>query len=356
MIVDCLCVIRHVIVPLCFATQPQRRTNVPLDFGMNSDEDADLARAIALSMHDSAPMKGGSSTSATKPLASKKTATVKPSAKTFKTEVKTTKARKAEPEHEVLVISSDEDEDDILEVPAPKRMSTAPQSKVAAPQAKAENLKVEEPPKVAAGPLSFLGDRAQMERERIARQKRLRGPSPPPGSTAASDDEDDDAESESGSGSEGSARKRARLDSSGAKTGARNSTKNGGNTKNGDGRRTFPDGALLRVDTRYATHGETPSIRLSEILGPREELAFAVLSAFVADPTWLYEFFDPATPVVLVLDTTGVGGDVDAREPALKNIFPNWVRVCPPLHNGRGCARISTVLNWALTRLADACT
>ncbi|KAJ6460009.1 tyrosyl-DNA phosphodiesterase-domain-containing protein [Mycena sanguinolenta] len=252
---------------------------------MDSDYDADIARAIALSMQDAEKQQNHS----------------KPVSKAV--------AR------EVLVISSDEEDDDVLEVPAPtKKTAAEPEAKPA-----------------AAGPLSFLADRAQMERERLARHKRVRGPSPPP-----SNAEDSDSEVES----EGSATKRARL----------NSPPSTSNAAMSSGRRTFPTGAVLRIDTQHADSTRTdkaPCIRLSEILGPKDELAFAILSAFAVDAPWLYEFFANETPVILVTDSNTCGADTADDGPTLKNIFPSWVRVCPPLYNERGCMHMKFMLLFA---------
>ena len=48
------------------------------------------------------------------------------------------------------------------------------------------------------------------------------------------------------------------------------------------------------------------------------------------DVPWLYEFFDPTTPVILV-STPGPSG-----ESSIRNILPNWVRTAPFLRNGYG--------------------
>ncbi|KAJ7860774.1 hypothetical protein B0H13DRAFT_2569095 [Mycena leptocephala] len=65
--------------------------------------------------------------------------------------------------------------------------------------------------------------------------------------------------------------KRVRLDTA-VSTGAQTSS----------GRQMFPDGELLRVDTMHATKVETPSIRLGGVLCPCDELAFTILSTFIA--------------------------------------------------------------------------
>ncbi|KAJ7869418.1 tyrosyl-DNA phosphodiesterase-domain-containing protein [Mycena leptocephala] len=53
-------------------------------------------------------------------------------------------------------------------------------------------------------------------------------------------------------------------------------------TRTSSGRQMFPDGELLRVDTMHATKVETPSIRLGGVLCPCDELAFTILSTFIA--------------------------------------------------------------------------
>ncbi|KAJ7292235.1 tyrosyl-DNA phosphodiesterase-domain-containing protein [Mycena rebaudengoi] len=240
-----------------------------------SSDDEDLARAIAVSLEESKQGK-----------------------------VSKTKSS----HHEVVEISSDEDED----VAPPPRKSGADKLVKSPVKSKAPAVAVA----AGAGPLSLLSDRAQLEKERLARQKRLRpNPSPPP-------PESDDA-SDATSDTDGSARKKPRL-----------------SPLTGPTRALYPAGALFRVATQHVTVAATPAIRLSEILGNKEELVFAVLSAFVSDPAWLYAFFDPGTPVVLV----GHPDDADGRKNALKNIFPNWVRVCPPLRDGRGCMHMKYML------------
>ncbi|KAJ7193807.1 phospholipase D/nuclease [Mycena pura] len=271
---------------------------------MDSDQDADLARAIELSLNEENARRGRG---------------------------KVQPKKKAPPIREVVEISSDEEDVAIIPAPSTTRRS---QSAVAPTQAQPP------PPLAAAGPLSFLSDRAQLERERLARQKRLRGPSPSPPPASSGEDDEDGASS-----SEGSARKRARMDSGVA-------PKNSADSR----RRSFPEGAILRIDTQHATKAKSPCIRLSEVLGPREDIAFAILSAFVVDPAWLYSFFDPETPVVLVADPNmcGGGGQSDSddddrpRKPTMKNVFPNWIRVCPPLNqSGYGCMHMKYMLLFA---------
>ncbi|KAK7055265.1 tyrosyl-DNA phosphodiesterase-domain-containing protein [Favolaschia claudopus] len=292
---------------------------------MYSDDDPDLARAIALSIKEAEQSNGHANTSR----GTKKNTVAKNNSPQKK-------PKSSGPE--VLVISSDEDEDDIVEVPAPREKGKAVSKQPVTEEAKSPAVSAP----AGAAPPSWLNDRAQMERERLARQKRMRGPSPPPAPPGSeSDDEELDDSDVGGSGSEGSARKRARLDSTGA------SVTTAGGTKSESGRRMFLDGALLRIDTKHADAtipNKPESIRLTEILGPKTDLAFAILSAFVVDPSWIYGFFDHETPVVLVTDPNTCGAEDCYDRPSLKNMFPHWVRVAPPLRDGRGCMHMKYML------------
>ncbi|KAF8202025.1 hypothetical protein K438DRAFT_2103536 [Mycena galopus ATCC 62051] len=239
---------------------------------MDSDEDADLALALALSAQE---------------------AEAEAAARKGYTETRSDK--KAKPKkQEVVVISSDEVEDDIVQVSKPRAGGSKTKEEAVIPKA-------------GAGPPSFLGDRAQMERERLARQKRVRGPSPPPKSRSNSSVNSDQDDDEDESGSEGSARKRAKLNPPPLNPTAR----------------AFPTGALLRIDSQHADSSlpnKPHCIRLSEALGPKDELSFAILSAFAVDAPWLYGFFARDTPVVLVTDANmcGAGAELGDVSPTLK--------------------------------------
>ncbi|KAF7292580.1 hypothetical protein MIND_01155500 [Mycena indigotica] len=242
--------------------------------------------------------------------------------------------RRSKRQSDVVVISDDDDDDDdddIVEISTPKPTTAKPKAPSRAPSAKPSmapqpSTSSQQPPPmppqaVGAGPLSFLADRAQLERERLARQKRLRPPS---------------------------LRRELSPNPVVKRTILRVETVNGA--------RTFPSGSLLRIDTKYATDPQTPSIRLSEVLGPKKDIALAILSSFVVDPVWLYSFFDPSTPVVLVTDANMCGakgdGDGTGSGPLLKHMLPNWVRVCPRLHRTggfEGCMHMKYMLLFSKT-------
>ncbi|KAH9911780.1 phospholipase D/nuclease [Epithele typhae] len=114
---------------------------------------------------------------------------------------------------------------------------------------------------------------------------------------------------------------RARMGVAGAGAGASSS-----------GQRRFWDGELrqtgnMHVDPRKDTRSD---FRLSDIISPKEEIEFAIVSAYVWDFSWVYQMFARSTPVIAV-DHSQTG------EASIKSILPNWIRTTPFLRGGRGC-------------------
>jgi len=55
------------------------------------------------------------------------------------------------------------------------------------------------------------------------------------------------------------------------------------------------------------------------------------MSSYSLDYSWIYDFFDPSVPVIMVAQPDASG------EATIKNVLPNWVRATPFLRAGRGC-------------------
>ncbi|KIM82075.1 hypothetical protein PILCRDRAFT_786360 [Piloderma croceum F 1598] len=94
----------------------------------------------------------------------------------------------------------------------------------------------------------------------------------------------------------------------------------------------FWEGEVHQVVNRHAEPWQDgrPTFRLTEVLGKKSDISFTILSSYSLALSWIYEFFDRDTPVIMVAhDAT--------RLEAMHNVFPNWVRTVPKLHNGRGC-------------------
>ncbi|PVG00678.1 phospholipase D/nuclease [Serendipita vermifera] len=80
------------------------------------------------------------------------------------------------------------------------------------------------------------------------------------------------------------------------------------------------------------------TFRISEIIGDKTTISFAILSSYSTDISWLYSFFMPETPVILVNQPTESG---DAQ---VKSILPNWIMAMPFLRAGRGAMHVKLML------------
>ncbi|KAJ4473667.1 tyrosyl-DNA phosphodiesterase-domain-containing protein [Lentinula aciculospora] len=190
---------------------------------------------------------------------------------------------------------------------------------------KANNLEPAHAPPLTS---TFLSERAQLEKERRERQKRHRKAQGLPDSDdegrVASDEED----------IEQPKAKRQRLSSSyddqaSARTGTATSSYELNSNEGpffwaGEWRPTATQGVDPRMDGRA-------TFRLTEVLGNKSEISFAILSSFALDLPWIYSFFDPSVPVIMVAqpDANGQAG--------VKNALPNWIKTTPFLKGGFGC-------------------
>ncbi|KAF5352877.1 hypothetical protein D9757_012107 [Collybiopsis confluens] len=180
---------------------------------------------------------------------------------------------------------------------------------------------------------SFLSERAQLEKERLERQRKLRKAQNLPPS-----DEESHIESDSDEDAEGPIAKRQRRSlpnpSTNHQTTASSTSTPGAKLKGGP---FFWDGEWRPTATRGVEprKDKKPTFRLSEILG--DELCFAIISTFSEQNSWIYSFF-PSVPVILVASP---GEDGRA---GVKNIFPKWIRTAPTLPNGMGCMHMKFML------------
>ncbi|KAG6867719.1 hypothetical protein C0993_011965 [Termitomyces sp. T159_Od127] len=193
----------------------------------------------------------------------------------------------------------------------------------------------------ATGLSEFLLQRAQMERERLARQKRLR-----PDAITTIDNEDDEDDEEL----QGPPTKRQHIShscgvrvsnddaSSSSQRGVEAPRQASANVSAID--ELFWNGELRQTATQ---HGEPrkdgkPTFRLTEVLGKKSDLAFAIISSYSLDLPWIYGFFDLSVPVVVIAQPDASG------EASLKYVFPNWIRTTPFLRGGRGCMHMKFML------------
>ncbi|KAH7906456.1 tyrosyl-DNA phosphodiesterase-domain-containing protein, partial [Hygrophoropsis aurantiaca] len=161
----------------------------------------------------------------------------------------------------------------------------------------------------------FLSERAKLEKERLERLKRIRG--------------DSDHEESSAPPAKSSA-PTTRSESKGKEKQV--------NTSPID--QLFWEGELRPVANRHTDPRPDgkPVFRLTEILGHKSDIAFAIISSYSTSVSWIYEFFDRSTPVIIV------GQPDESGQAGIKNILPNWTLTVPFLRNGRGCMHMKFML------------
>lgn len=81
----------------------------------------------------------------------------------------------------------------------------------------------------------------------------------------------------------------------------------------------------------------------------KSDISFAIIASYAMSISWIYEFFAPSTPVIIVAQPDQSG------QPTIKNILPNWVMTVPFLRNGRGCQhmKVGLLVQQILERSAD---
>lgn len=191
---------------------------------------------------------------------------------------------------------------------------------------------------------SFLSDRAQLERERLARLKRHRG-----------EDHEDEPSSQTSLPNkrqylftnQGRTDERAStMPSSSSLSSSNSNLEDKVKAKSPNAKipsvvdQVFWDGELRPTANLHSQPRQDgkPTFRLSEVLGPNSQISFAILSSYASSVSWIYEFFDPRTPVIMVAQPGAMGNA------EIKNILPNWVMTVPFLRSGRGCQHMKFML------------
>ncbi|KAL1748877.1 tyrosyl-DNA phosphodiesterase-domain-containing protein [Schizophyllum fasciatum] len=159
---------------------------------------------------------------------------------------------------------------------------------------------------------AWLSERAKLEEERIARQKKRRRDQ-----GQKSDDED------SSSSVHEPIAKRQRPTPP---------TQPAPSPSMASSEELFWEGAYRPIATKHCMPRKDgkPTFKLTQVIGDKSQLAFAILSSYALDAEWTYSFFERDTPVIIVQQTK----DGDA---SIKNWLPNWIRASPFLRNGYGC-------------------
>ncbi|KLO16637.1 phospholipase D/nuclease [Schizopora paradoxa] len=208
-----------------------------------------------------------------------------------------------------------------------------------APPARARSISPPAPvlqpkPSAEAGPSgtsSFLTERQRMEQERLERRKRLRE-----AGDGALGGQDDSGQS---------AAKRARTSppprqQSGpvaSSSSGRTASSSQASSSNGG---IFWDGELRQTANAHVdpSKDKKATFRFSDIVGPKADVSFAILSSYCNQDPWLRMMFDPSTPVILV-NQPGAEGNA-----AVEHLCSHWVRTRPFLRNGRGAMHVKLIM------------
>ncbi|KAG0694966.1 tyrosyl-DNA phosphodiesterase-domain-containing protein [Suillus ampliporus] len=188
---------------------------------------------------------------------------------------------------------------------------------------------------------SFLSERAQMERERLERLKRVRGQdaddrghSPPPAKRqhVSSSEIHANGRANNVASASSSSVFPGSLASSRAASAARPPVPTS--------EQMFWDGELRPTANKHSEPRQDgkPTFRLTEVLGLKSDISFAIIASYSTSVSWIYEFFAPSTPVIIVAQPDQSG------QPTMRNILPNWVMTVPFLRSGRGCQHMKFML------------
>ncbi|KAK0448032.1 tyrosyl-DNA phosphodiesterase-domain-containing protein [Armillaria borealis] len=199
---------------------------------------------------------------------------------------------------ETIVISSDDEDDE--QMPQGRKVSQAKPSKER---------------EVPASQSSFLSERAQLEKERRERQQRYLQATGK--AKDAKNDDDDEIQIVEPSTSQ--------------------------NTKTSPSApvpltdQLFFEGEIRPTATRLAEprQDRKTTFRLTEILGPKSDISFAILSTYAHDIPWIYQFFEREVPVIFVAHGESEG---------MRNILPNWIKTVPKLNGPYGCMHMKFMI------------
>uniref|UniRef100_A0A8H7XX75 Phospholipase D/nuclease n=1 Tax=Psilocybe cubensis TaxID=181762 RepID=A0A8H7XX75_PSICU len=178
---------------------------------------------------------------------------------------------------------------------------------------------------------TFLSERAQLERERRERQKRLR----PLMEDIPVPEDDSEGEEPPAKRHQVYPPSQSNVRSNVSSVNSSRNSSSGSTSEQmfwkGELRQTATMGAEPRKDGK-------PTFRLTEILGKKSNLAFAIMSSYALDFPWIYQFFDPSVPVIMVAQPDESG------EATIKNVLPHWIRTTPYLRGGFGCQHMKFML------------
>ncbi|KAG2102625.1 tyrosyl-DNA phosphodiesterase-domain-containing protein [Suillus cothurnatus] len=187
---------------------------------------------------------------------------------------------------------------------------------------------------------SFLSERAQMEKERLERLKRVRGQDLDDGSRISPT-----AKRQHIPSSEMHSNGRANIASASSSSVPPDSSASSRTASTAvnpipTSEQLFWNGELRPTANKHSQPRQDgkSTFRLTEVLGSKSDISFAIIASYSTSVSWIYEFFAPSTPVIMVAQPDQSG------QPTIRNILPNWVMTVPFLRNGRGCQHMKFML------------
>ncbi|KAI0315337.1 hypothetical protein OF83DRAFT_364038 [Amylostereum chailletii] len=91
-----------------------------------------------------------------------------------------------------------------------------------------------------------------------------------------------------------------------------------------DRRKRWHDGELRQTANRLVNNGKNgedgnPVWRLLEIIGDKSQVESAIISSYAVQVSWIYQFFLPSTPVIIVAQPA----PTEINSPTVKEILPS---------------------------------
>ncbi|KAF8905618.1 tyrosyl-DNA phosphodiesterase-domain-containing protein [Mucidula mucida] len=186
---------------------------------------------------------------------------------------------------------------------------------------------------------SFLSERAQMEKERRERARKFleaKGPK---------EDDEDTTSADKDKERRGKARqyrKSVNLDDDDADSdGEVRATQRPpvASTSTPPGEQLFFDGELrpTPVQGGEPRKDRKATFRLTEALGKKSDVSFAILASYAHDISWIHSFFEPSVPVIFI--THGQSN----KDTDMRYVLPNWIKITPKLGH-LGCFHMKFML------------
>jgi tyrosyl-DNA phosphodiesterase 1 len=207
-------------------------------------------------------------------------------------------ARQAQ-KHEVLVLddSDTEEEEDTFQADLERALKASAQEASSKPVEVANVNRTEEIPNAdkAALASNFLRERAQLEKDRLARSRGIiRGP--PTASAVSAGKKRSYSESQSDSEEDKPQAKRNPSSSSSRAATSKGNTSSASANSN-EGEELFYNHELRPIANRFTEKSDLENgrktFRMSQLIGPKDKLSFAIISSYCTEPIWISGFFSP---------------------------------------------------------------